>query len=177
MPTTQRNKPALQSFRWPSSRAISVVTHTEPETLPQYISDLPTYSEPTLLQTLLLSCQSIQKIIARLFADPGFTRASVFRFSAPIVVFISFITAIALLPQDWYIDQRSENKAMSVKFSEVGSLCIMSSVVVLGTLSFWWILIWVLAICGRRFMEVDLMSGRRTYVGIFDNLLGGLFTN
>ncbi|KAJ4475466.1 hypothetical protein J3R30DRAFT_3705918 [Lentinula aciculospora] len=179
MPSTQRNKPALQPFRWPSTRAIVDRESTEAltvETLPRYNNDLSRSSDPTIRDTLFLFIQSTQKLVACLIADPEFTRSRVFRFSAPIVVFLSFLTTIALLPQNWYINRLSEAQAIA-NLTGVGFLCMVALTVVIGALSFLWILIWVLALSFRRFMEVDISGRRRTSVGIFHDLLGGLFTN
>ncbi|KAJ3710622.1 hypothetical protein DFJ43DRAFT_139042 [Lentinula guzmanii] len=185
MPTIQRSKPALQSFRWPSARAVTVIkayTDSPPasitETLPQYHSDIlnSKSSEPNTYYIFFHSLQSTQKVAARLLEDPGFTRARIFRFSAPIAVFLSLLATIALLPQEWYVDDLPENKAMSVKFAKAGFLLMMALMVVFGTLSFLWLLIWLLALSVRRFMEVDL-SARQKSSGVFNNVLGGLFTN
>ncbi|KAJ3840229.1 hypothetical protein EV361DRAFT_949079 [Lentinula raphanica] len=178
MSTIRRNKPVLQVFRWPSTSAVpnyQALHALTTGTLPQYTNNTsgstPVHSSRHTLISLL---QSIQKVAACLTNDPALTRAKVFRFSAPIAVFLSLLATIALFPQEWY----NESSVDSLKQKTIKGVffLMITLLAVFGTLSLLWILIWLLAASVKRFVEVDLATRQRS-PGVFDDLLGGFFTN
>lgn len=158
MPTTSphRSKTAFQPRCYSSNRSSVIVcghspVYLKPETLPRYNSDLS--SKPVWFRDTVISFfASIQSVASVLHADSEFSQTRVFRFTAPIAVFLSVLSTIAILPQTWVI--------LDDHLAETNFLCMImvATFVVLGTLASLWLLIWVSALLIKRFMEKDFSA-------------------
>ncbi|KIK51752.1 hypothetical protein GYMLUDRAFT_50376 [Collybiopsis luxurians FD-317 M1] len=187
MPTTHRGieLAQLQPHRCPSTHS-SILSakvlspiQLRPEVLPRYTEDL-SYSNFALRDTVPSFLQCLQKVLARLLADPEFTRKKLFRFLAPIVVFLSLIMFMATSfaapdpeTSSWVAILGRQKHWVE----RVVLLCIMAVGSIVGILVALWLFICLLALCIKRFTEIEFETARRTSARMSDDVMTGLFTN
>ncbi|KAG7086277.1 hypothetical protein E1B28_002241 [Marasmius oreades] len=134
----------LHEKRVPRHRVAGIRDSSSPET--NVVSKSP----------LEMALSERQKLFTRLSEDPELSQHKIYRFCAPIIVFLALVLSATLISRKWSAVDLVQNESTLVKML----LAVVS--VVLGSLLTLRGLIWVIGRGVRMFLQVDLNASSRS---------------